>query len=86
MQKDIRGFWGDQAHVLPYILYCDSTELKRGGAKLWPVYMWVANMPLTFLQRRSCYRMVTMLPIVDADVLQVDERTARFVTHCCCWQ
>lgn len=77
LQGNVRNLWGNDACVLPYLLYSDGTELKRGGAKFRPVYMWLANLPLTLLRRRSCYRMMAMLPIVDADTLGVDERTTR---------
>ncbi|KAG9098331.1 hypothetical protein FS749_004060 [Ceratobasidium sp. UAMH 11750] len=44
---------GDQ-HVLYLVIYIDETNLSKiGGVKVWPIYMWIGNLPASIRKRRG---------------------------------
>lgn len=72
VQIAVCQMFGASTRVLPYIMFSDGTEMSNGTSKFHPVYLWVASYPLEIMRQSSSYRLVALIPVLDAASLGMD--------------
>jgi len=63
--RNAQGQLGQNAMVVPVILYSDETKPRIvGNAKYYPVYLTIGNLPGKFRRNKTAYTLVGLIPSV----------------------